>query len=41
LFYQQISLFIFFSEKENEPKEIAPAMQPFGLSCASQSGWAL
>jgi len=26
LFYQHIFLFIFFSEKENEPKEIAPVM---------------
>jgi len=26
LFYQWFALFIFFCEKENEPKEIAPVM---------------
>jgi hypothetical protein len=30
--------FIFFSEKENEPKEIARVMRPCGLPCASQIG---
>jgi len=30
LFYQHISLFIFFSEKENEPKEIALPCGPSG-----------
>ncbi len=29
-------MFIFFCEKENEPKEIAPVTRPFGLPCASR-----
>jgi len=35
------SLFIFFSGKENEPKETARAPGPFGLPCASRSRRAL
>ncbi|PQP34934.1 hypothetical protein C6A37_05200 [Desulfobacteraceae bacterium SEEP-SAG9] len=35
--YQTIALFIFFREKENEPKEIAPVMRPFGLPNAFHS----
>jgi len=34
-------MFIFFCEKENEPKEIAPATRPFGLPCASRIGRSL
>jgi hypothetical protein len=31
-------LFIFFYEKENDPKEIVPATRPFGLPFASRIG---
>ena len=31
-------MFIFFCEKENEPKEIARVTRPFGLPCASRTG---
>ena len=34
-------MFIFFYEKENEPKEIAPATRPFGLPGASRIGRSL
>jgi len=34
-------MFIFFCEKENEPKEIAPVTRPFGLPCASRIGRSL
>jgi len=34
-------MFIFFYEKENEPKEIAHATRPFGLPCASRIGRSL
>jgi hypothetical protein len=33
--------FIFFCEKENEPKEIARVARPCGLPCASQIGRSL
>lgn len=34
-------MFIFFCEKENEPKEIARVTRPFGLPCASRTGRSL
>ena len=34
-------MFIFFYEKENEPKETAPARRPFGLPGASRIGRSL
>ena len=37
----KLIMFIFFCEKENEPKEIARATRPFGLPGASQIGRSL
>jgi len=34
-------MFIFFCEKENEPKEIAHVTRPLGLPCASRIGRSL
>jgi hypothetical protein len=38
---QATTEFIFFYEKENEPKEIARVTRPCGLTCASRIGRSL